>query len=232
MRCYDGFKMSVQASAERLCTPKDDQGPYTHVEVGRPSELEELLMPYAYAPSMIVGMRPVLYANVPAAVIRAVLEKHAGMVTGQMPELVTTEMAGRKAVTDGGNDSEEDGEEESSGEEASVGDEDGEMDPCAALTSVMQLGAPPPMPPQWPPHQKVTATAAEAEMELSDEDEGMYDEDGCMWAAPAPTGDSATGPSVAAARAGPISPPISLMNVTLSPIRTEEEKQSDATKKT
>ena len=36
VRCYDGFNMSVQASAERLCTPKDDQGPgpYTHVEVG------------------------------------------------------------------------------------------------------------------------------------------------------------------------------------------------------
>ena len=80
----------------------------------------------------------------------------------------------------------------------------------------------------------MTETAAEAEMELSDEDEGMYDEDGCMWAVSAPTGDSPrgpTGPTVTAVRAGPISPPISLMNVTLSPIRKEEEEQSDVTKK-
>ena len=102
------------------------------------------------------------------------------------------------------------------------------MDPCAALTSEVQLGAPPPLPPQWPPHQKVTA--AEAETETSEEDEGLYDEDGCMWAASAPTGDSPTGPTTAA-RAGPISPPISLTSATLSPIRTEEEEQRDATKK-
>ena len=175
-----------------------------------------------------------LYANVPAAVIRAVLEKHAGMATGQMPELATTEMADRKAVADGGNDREEDGEEESSGEETSMGDEDDELDPCATLTSVMQLDVPSPLPPQWTPHQKVTVTAAETDMELSDEDEGMYDENGCMWSKSAPTGDIPripTVPTVAAVRDGPISTPISLMNVTLSPIRKEEEEQIDVIKK-
>ena len=41
--CHDDFKMSVQASRDHFCTPRQDEGPYTHVEVRYPSELEELL---------------------------------------------------------------------------------------------------------------------------------------------------------------------------------------------
>lgn len=33
----DQLSLSVQASREHFCTPKTDEGPYTHVEVGFPS---------------------------------------------------------------------------------------------------------------------------------------------------------------------------------------------------
>ena len=32
VRCYDGFRMSVQASQDHFCTPRQDKGPYTHVD--------------------------------------------------------------------------------------------------------------------------------------------------------------------------------------------------------
>ena len=41
IRCYDNFRMSVQASRAHCCTPRDDHGPYSAVEVRYPSELEE-----------------------------------------------------------------------------------------------------------------------------------------------------------------------------------------------
>ena len=86
IRCYDNFRMSVQASRAHGCTPRDDRGPYSAVEVGYPSELEELLMPYAEADGIqVVGMRPTLYVNVPAAVVQAVVEAHGGIAIGHLP---------------------------------------------------------------------------------------------------------------------------------------------------
>ena len=87
--CHDGFRMSVQASREHFCTPRQDKGPYTHVEVGYPNLLEELLLPYADGPSTIAGLRPTLYVNVPAEVVLETIDMHAGIAEGQLPELVT-----------------------------------------------------------------------------------------------------------------------------------------------
>ena len=86
--CNDGFQMSVQASKTHFCTPRENNGPYSHVEVGYPNELETLLLPYADGPR-IVGMRPMLYVNVPAEVVEAIITKHSVMMSGQLPELVT-----------------------------------------------------------------------------------------------------------------------------------------------
>jgi len=81
--CRDGFSMSVQANEGAYCTPReDDAGWYTEVEVGYPTEREELLMPYVEDES-----RPTdtVYAWTPTYVIAKVLEKHGGMVSGQVP---------------------------------------------------------------------------------------------------------------------------------------------------
>ena len=49
--CADGFKMSVQAFAGGYCTPRvDGADKYEEVEVGYPSEPEELLMGWAEEP--------------------------------------------------------------------------------------------------------------------------------------------------------------------------------------
>lgn len=73
--CADGFNLSVQASATHYCTPRDNEGPYTHVEIGFPSDVEPELMPYVED-----AERPTdtVYAQVPIEVALAVINKHGG----------------------------------------------------------------------------------------------------------------------------------------------------------
>ena len=88
--CRDGFRMSVQASKDHACTPRDDLGPYAAVEVGFPSEIEPLLMPFSDTPNIYTSIVPDIYANVPADTIRAVIQYHAGLRhdSAQLPPLV------------------------------------------------------------------------------------------------------------------------------------------------
>lgn len=37
IRCRDGFSVSVQASRFHYCLPRDNRGPWTHVELGFPT---------------------------------------------------------------------------------------------------------------------------------------------------------------------------------------------------
>ena len=80
--CADGFYMSVQASMGAYCAPRDDDGPYTEVEVGYPSKHESLLLPYAENPD-----RPTdtIYAWVPKSVVINVIVRHGGMISGTLP---------------------------------------------------------------------------------------------------------------------------------------------------
>ena len=73
--CNDGFKFSAQARESSYCEPREDKGPWTAVEVGYPSEREELFMPYVEDES-----RPTdtVYGWVPVSVIREVIAKHGG----------------------------------------------------------------------------------------------------------------------------------------------------------
>ena len=241
VRCRDGFKLSVQASKDHYCTPRQDTGPYSHVEVGGPSELEELLLPYADGPSAEPGMRPMIYVNVPAAVVLAVLAKHGGMVTGQIPVMATGEvdegMAELAAAPESGEDEEMPELEEApeSGEDSSsnmLTEEETEDDYDYMLTqptSVVQLGAPPPSPPPLPHTEE-------------------YDEDGYLWAAAAQVPDDidtpdtieldttigvqmgATGPSpltAMIAAIGEIGPPTTLTEAMFSPIHSNEYENDE-----
>ena len=82
--CRDGFTLSVQAGRWTYCEPhglpdEDDggefDGPWTAVEVGYPSEREELLMEYADRPD-----RPThtVYGYVPVELVQQVILKHGG----------------------------------------------------------------------------------------------------------------------------------------------------------
>tara|TARA_A200000159_G_C7325709_1_gene340873 strand:- start:613 stop:954 length:342 start_codon:yes stop_codon:yes gene_type:complete len=87
--CADGFSMSVQASQTHYCDPRDDVGPYTHVEVGVPSTYDFYLREYAADPSRPTGT---VYGYVPADTIVMCIDAHGGMVGGELPPLIKTEL--------------------------------------------------------------------------------------------------------------------------------------------
>ena len=81
--CADGFSMSVQAGFSNYCSPRVDYADrYDAVEVGYPSECEDLLMNYCEDPE-----RPTdtVYALVPSTVVSLVVAKHGGIVEGELP---------------------------------------------------------------------------------------------------------------------------------------------------
>ena len=82
--CADGFSMSVQAGEYNYCHPRVDNAPrYFSVEIGFPSEKENLIIDYAEnpgAPTMTV------YPWVPAAIISLICAKHGGIVSGELPK--------------------------------------------------------------------------------------------------------------------------------------------------
>ena len=84
--CKDGFSMSVQASINHYCSPKlnGKNNTYSSVEIGFPSEIEELLIEYAENPDKPTKT---VYAYVPAKLILDVIEKHGGMVGVELPKL-------------------------------------------------------------------------------------------------------------------------------------------------
>ena len=81
--CKDGFTMSVQANEGAYCTPRRDSAPkYTAVEVGYPSEREDLLIERAETPEKPCDT---VYGWVPATQITLVVAKHGGIVSGELP---------------------------------------------------------------------------------------------------------------------------------------------------
>ncbi len=81
--CADGFTMSVQAHDGAYCTPRIDNAPkYTHVEVGFPSQREDLIMKYAEEPDVPTQT---VYGYVPVQTVTNVIAKHGGIVNGEIP---------------------------------------------------------------------------------------------------------------------------------------------------
>ena len=89
VHCADGFSMSVQASGQHYCDPRSDTGPYTHVEVGTVKAWDYYLQTFAEDP-----LRPTetVYGYVPADNIQMCIDAHGGMVAGELPPLVKTEI--------------------------------------------------------------------------------------------------------------------------------------------
>ena len=79
-----GFNVSIQARSSSYCTPREDTGPYTHVELGYPSADDELIHEYAEDPDDPCGT---VYGWVPAGLVTALLMKHGGIVAGKCPPL-------------------------------------------------------------------------------------------------------------------------------------------------
>tara|TARA_R100001463_G_scaffold35623_3_gene77363 strand:+ start:882 stop:1133 length:252 start_codon:yes stop_codon:yes gene_type:complete len=74
IKCKDGFSMSVQDGEHHYAIPGETS------EVGFPSEIEELLMPYVEDDE-----RPLdtVYAHVPNDIVDKIIEKHGGYDNGK-----------------------------------------------------------------------------------------------------------------------------------------------------
>lgn len=72
----DGNSLSVQASKHHYCTPRQDKGPYSHVEVGFPTKRYESLMPYAEDPS---APTETVYGWVPVEVVEQIILESGGL---------------------------------------------------------------------------------------------------------------------------------------------------------
>lgn len=83
--CSDGFSMSVQAGYYLYSTPRVnlESGNYTKVEIGFPSEKEELICWYAEDSS---SYTETVYPYVPVEVVEAVIEKHGGWLKSEVKE--------------------------------------------------------------------------------------------------------------------------------------------------
>ena len=82
--CADGFSMSVQVGYSLYSTPKKIAKRYSAVEIGYPSEPEELIKEYAeFIPFGDEDENPdytdTVYPYVPVKVVDKVLKKHGGI---------------------------------------------------------------------------------------------------------------------------------------------------------
>ena len=87
--CADGLKMSVQANNGAYCSPRNDEGPYESVEVGFPSYPVLELREYADDPN---DMENTVYGWVPLELVRKIIYVRGGMVGGELPPHVETEI--------------------------------------------------------------------------------------------------------------------------------------------
>lgn len=76
--CKDGFNVSIQASDRHYCSPRTSEVTvYDCVELGFPSEKEDLIMDYA---EDNINPTDTVYTYVPIDVVDKMLEKHGGIV--------------------------------------------------------------------------------------------------------------------------------------------------------
>lgn len=79
--CPDGFTVSVQASENHYCSPRNDSGPYTEVEVGYPSEWPDEWQPWREGEDGDVA------GYLPVEDLVKVLCQHGWISDGEIPPL-------------------------------------------------------------------------------------------------------------------------------------------------
>jgi len=86
VQCADGAAVSIQASQYHYATPRNDAGPYTHVEAGFPT----VTPPESWMAYCEDRDRPTdtVYGYMPVACVREFVDAHGGMVSGELPPFV------------------------------------------------------------------------------------------------------------------------------------------------
>ena len=77
-----GFGVSVQARNRNYCTPRDDFGPYTQVELGFPTAPDSLIIGFAEDSD---NPTETVYGYVPVGIVQALAVKHGGIIEGEFP---------------------------------------------------------------------------------------------------------------------------------------------------
>jgi hypothetical protein len=72
----DGFSVSIQASSCHYCVPRNNIGPYTHFEIGFPSEIVDDWIPYCEGSAESEDPRQMVYPRVPLNLIVNELKLH------------------------------------------------------------------------------------------------------------------------------------------------------------
>ena len=85
----DGFKISIQACSGAYCHPRSDQSlfGYSAVELGFPSEEDELISGYSEMQYEGMDYTKQVYPYVPATVVAKLIEKHGNIIAGTYPLL-------------------------------------------------------------------------------------------------------------------------------------------------
>ena len=88
IKCSSNLILSVQCSENHFCKPKNNEGPYTHVEVcSFGYEIDEWINP-------IVGKDKdgnsifITYYNVPSISLINLIYKNGGIIEGELPKLI------------------------------------------------------------------------------------------------------------------------------------------------
>jgi hypothetical protein len=82
----NGGDISVQASSYHYSMPTDDQGPYTHIELGYPSQgtkIPDSLLGYADSDSIY----NTVYPYVPSSVVKELIDANGGIKSGELPPM-------------------------------------------------------------------------------------------------------------------------------------------------
>lgn len=77
--CSDGFSVSIQASTYHYCIPRNNIGPYTHFELGFPSEIVDDWIPYCEGHSESEDPREKVYPRIPIHLIVNELKLHGNV---------------------------------------------------------------------------------------------------------------------------------------------------------
>ena len=76
--CKSGLVMSIQASEYHYCSPRNNKGPYSTVEIGYPSRFVADLIPFAEDKD-----NPTVYGNVPVEVVESIIAANGGIDLGK-----------------------------------------------------------------------------------------------------------------------------------------------------
>ena len=80
--CADGFNISIQESQGHYSSYNKKTNKFTSVELGFPSETDELIIKYADDPD---EPTETVYPYVPVEVVSKLIKKHGGTIFGEIP---------------------------------------------------------------------------------------------------------------------------------------------------